>query len=125
MRRQPVCRLRTHHSLFPASTPASLFHSVREPLLLVDSRRVLRAVNAPACDLRERFAQLSERVRQVLDLILDGLPNKLIAREIGLSTRTVESHRSRIYIKPGANSLAQRVRSVMKLEEPAARELTL
>lgn len=75
--------------------------------------------------LRERFAQLSERERQVLDLILAGLPNKLIAREIGLSTRTVESHRSRIYIKLGANSLAQLVRSVIKLEEPAPREATL
>jgi len=75
--------------------------------------------------LRERFAQLSERERQVLDLILDGLPNKLIAREIDLSTRTVESHRSRIYQKLGANSLAQLVRSVMKLEETTAREHSL
>lgn len=75
--------------------------------------------------LRERFAQLSERERQVLDLILDGLPNKLIAREIGLSTRTVESHRSRIYQKLGASSLAQLVRSVMKLEETAPREHSL
>lgn len=75
--------------------------------------------------LRERFSQLSERERQVLDLILDGLPNKLIAREIGLSTRTVESHRSRIYQKLGANSLAQLVRSVMKLEETTPREHSL
>ena len=60
----------------------------------------------------------------MLDLILDGLPNKLIAREIGLSTRTVESHRSRIYLKLGANSLAQLVRSVMKLEEVGTREST-
>lgn len=75
--------------------------------------------------LRERFAQLSERERQVLDLILDGLPNKLIAREIGLSTRTVESHRSRIYLKLGASSLAQLVRSVMKLEDSAPREAAL
>lgn len=69
--------------------------------------------------LRERFSQLSERERQVLDLILDGLPNKLIAREIGLSTRTVESHRSRIYQKLGASSLAQLVRSVIRLEDTA------
>jgi FixJ family two-component response regulator len=75
--------------------------------------------------LRTRFAQLSERERQVLELILDGLPNKLIAREIGLSTRTVESHRSRIYLKLGANSLAQLVRSVMKLEETSPREESL
>lgn len=76
-------------------------------------------------NLRERFGLLSERERQVLELILNGLPNKLIARAIGLSTRTVESHRSRIYIKLGANSLAQLVRSVMKLEEPATGETIL
>lgn len=81
-----------------------------------------RQTESEVVHLRERFAQLSERERQVLDLILDGLPNKLIAREIGLSTRTVESHRSRIYLKLGANSLAQLVRSVMKLEEVTGRE---
>lgn len=81
-----------------------------------------RRASSEVLHLRERFAQLSERERQVLDLILDGLPNKLIAREIGLSTRTVESHRSRIYQKLGANSLAQLVRSVMKLEETSGRE---
>lgn len=67
--------------------------------------------------LRERHAQLSERERQVLALMLEGLPNKLIARQIGLSTRTVESHRSRIYIKLQADSLAQLVRCVVRLEE--------
>lgn len=81
-----------------------------------------RQAESEVVHLRERFAQLSERERQVLDLILGGLPNKLIAREIGLSTRTVESHRSRIYLKLGANSLAQLVRSVMKLEEVTGRE---
>lgn len=84
-----------------------------------------RRAESEVLHLRERFAQLSERERQVLELILDGLPNKLIAREIGLSTRTVESHRSRIYLKLGANSLAQLVRSVMKLEDNTPRELAL
>lgn len=82
-----------------------------------------RRTESEVVNLRERFAQLSDRERQVLELILDGLPNKLIAREIGLSTRTVESHRSRIYLKLGANSLAQLVRSVMKLEEVTSRQL--
>lgn len=81
-----------------------------------------RRAESEIVHLRERFQQLSERERQVLELILEGLPNKLIAREIGLSTRTVESHRSRIYLKLGANSLAQLVRSVMKLEEMSPRE---
>lgn len=67
-------------------------------------------------NLRDRLANLSEREREVLELMLEGLPNKLIARRIDLSTRTVESHRARIFIKLEANSLAQLVRRVVKLE---------
>lgn len=72
--------------------------------------------------LREKLAQLSERERQVLDLMLDGLPNKLIAREIGLSTRTVESHRSRIYSKLEADSLAQLIRCVVRVEDAVGKD---
>lgn len=72
-------------------------------------------------NLRDRLANLSEREREVLELMLEGLPNKLIARRIDLSTRTVESHRARIFIKLEADSLAQLVRRVVKLEsDPVA-----
>ncbi|MDQ8037536.1 MAG: response regulator [Pedobacter sp.] len=67
-------------------------------------------------DLRGKLAQLSDREKEVLALMLEGLPNKLIARQIDLSTRTVESHRARIFIKLEADSLAQLVRRVVKLE---------
>lgn len=100
----------------------ALMDGIRKAIAL-DIRQ--RRAASEVTHLRERFSQLSERERQVLDLILDGLPNKLIAREIGLSTRTVESHRSRIYQKLGANSLAQLVRSVMKLEESGNREASM
>lgn len=68
-------------------------------------------------DLREKLAQLSEREQQVLELMLEGLPNKLIARKIDLSTRTVESHRARIFIKLRADSLAELVRRMVRLED--------
>lgn len=72
-------------------------------------------------DLRDRLENLSEREREVLELMLEGIPNKLIARRIDLSTRTVESHRARIFIKLQADSLAQLVRRVVKLEgDPAS-----
>lgn len=67
-------------------------------------------------NLRDKLAQLSDREKEVLALMLEGLPNKLIARQIDLSTRTVESHRARIFIKLEADSLAQLVRRVVKLE---------
>lgn len=45
------------------------------------------------------FARLSERERDVLALAINGVPNKEIARTLGISHRTVEVHRSRILLK--------------------------
>ena len=57
-----------------------------------------------------RFATLTERQRQIIDLILAGEPNKNIAYSLGLSQRTVESHRAAIMRKTGARSFAALVR---------------
>ncbi|MGR4870817.1 response regulator transcription factor [Variovorax sp. LARHSF232] len=59
---------------------------------------------------RGRFAQLSEREREVLAHIVRGLSNKEIARVLGLSPRTVESHRANIFAKLECASLAQLIR---------------
>lgn len=62
-------------------------------------------------EARERHAQLSEREREVLGLIVAGLTNKEIARALGgLSPRTVETHRANLFAKLGAESLAQLIR---------------
>ena len=58
----------------------------------------------------ERFAQLSEREREVLGLIVEGLTNKEIGRALGLSPRTVETHRANLFAKLQAPSLAQLIR---------------
>jgi two-component system response regulator FixJ len=60
--------------------------------------------------IRVRLASLTSREREVLELIVRGLANKVMAAELGLSPRTVELHRSRVMEKMGANSLAQLVR---------------
>ena len=91
----------------------ALIASVRKGVLQ-DIRR--QRTQTEVADLRDKLSQLSEREQEVLELMLEGLPNKLIARRIDLSTRTVESHRARIFTKLGANSLAQLVRQVVKLE---------
>lgn len=57
-----------------------------------------------------RLATLTERQRQIMDLILHGEPNKCIANKLGLSQRTVESHRAAIMKKAGAKSFAALVR---------------
>ncbi|MEO7391435.1 MAG: response regulator [Ramlibacter sp.] len=59
---------------------------------------------------RERYSQLSEREREVLGLIVAGLTNKDIGRALGLSPRTVETHRANLFAKLGAESLAQLIR---------------
>ncbi|MDO9436249.1 response regulator transcription factor [Hydrogenophaga sp.] len=59
---------------------------------------------------RERYAQLSEREREVLGLIVEGLTNKEIGRALGLSPRTVETHRANLFAKLQAPSLAQLIR---------------
>ena len=66
---------------------------------------------------RERYAQLSEREREVLGLIVEGLTNKEIGRALVLSPRTVETHRANLFDKLAADSLAQLIRRYAALVE--------
>ncbi|HEX5388658.1 MAG TPA: response regulator [Burkholderiaceae bacterium] len=69
---------------------------------------------------RERYAQLSEREREVLGLIIEGLTNKEIGRALTLSPRTVETHRANLFAKLEAESLAQLIRRYAALVEEGA-----
>ncbi len=66
---------------------------------------------------RERYAQLSEREREVLGLIVAGLTNKEIGRALEVSPRTVETHRANLFAKLEAESLAQLIRHYAALAE--------
>lgn len=63
-----------------------------------------------------RLASLSPREREVLDRLVVGKPNKQIARELGLSHRTVEAHRARLMERLGVGSLAEAVRIAVQAE---------
>ena len=74
-------------------------------------------------EARSRIENLSTREREVLDWLAQGSSNKVIARELSISPRTVEIHRANMMNKLGANHAAEAVR--LKLEagfEPANRK---
>jgi len=68
---------------------------------------------------RDRYAQLSEREREVLGLIVAGLTNKEIARALAVSPRTIEVHRARLASQLETDSLAQLVRQYADLADEA------
>jgi len=63
----------------------------------------------------ERYALLTAREKQVLDLLIEGRPSKLIAYDLGISTRTAEHHRSAVMKKMAARSLSHLVRMALGL----------
>ena len=75
----------------------------------VDQDREARRQREEMADLRARYAALTPRERDVLRLVIAGLPNKQIADEIGTSEVTVKVHRGQVMQKLGAKSLADLV----------------
>ncbi len=57
--------------------------------------------------LQQRFAELTERERDVTRLVIEGLPNKLIADQLEISVRTVEVHRARVFDKMEVKSAVE------------------
>jgi two-component system response regulator DctR len=57
--------------------------------------------------LLERQSELTERERDVMRLVLEGLPNKLIADQLQISVRTVEVHRARVFEKMDVRSAVE------------------
>ena len=75
---------------------------------LAESRRRHRNLSADA-DARRGFGKLSPREREVLEMILAGTPNRLVAAALKISEKTVEVHRAHIMEKTGAKSFAELV----------------
>lgn len=70
---------------------------------------------ARRADVLQRFESLTPREKQVLQFVVDGAANKVIAIDLGLSERTVEIHRAKVMEKMDARSVAHLVKLQMSL----------
>ena len=83
--------------------------------------RIARQRRAEVAGLRERYAALTPREREVLPLVVRGLLNKQIAAELGTSEKTIKIHRGRIVQKMKAESLPDLVRMAQALDLPSSK----
>lgn len=81
----------------------------------LDKDSMNRAALGERNDIRRRLETLTPREREVLDLVVHGKANKVIAGDLKLSQRTVEIHRARVMEKMQASSLAHLVRMVLEV----------
>lgn len=90
-----------------------LLAAVRDGL---ERDRVRRVEDAANSVLQSRVAQLTQREREVMDLVVTGITNKEVGSQLGLSEVTVKIHRSRMMQKMEATSVAELVRMADKLK---------
>ncbi len=90
-----------------------LWDSLRTGLTLDQQ---IRRIDDQHQRVRRRLSQLTAKERQVLDLIMEGKANKQIATHLAVSVRTVEARRHQIFKKVGAESVAELVQMIVRLD---------
>jgi FixJ family two-component response regulator len=86
----------------------------------LERSRVALSLEAEMRILRDCYASLSHRERQVMALVVSGLLNKQVGGELGISEITVKAHRGKVMQKMKANSLADLVKMAARLRPAPA-----
>ncbi len=93
---------------------ARLVESIQTATAAGDRQRSRRAARE---ETAARIAELTERQRQVMELVVKGLSSKEIALDLGISPRTVENYRAWVMEKMGASNLADLVRKALLVQD--------
>ena len=100
--------------------PFDAQHLIDRVLMALQRDRDNRSALQKNSLMRQRLESLTSREREVLRLLANGKPNKVMAADLGLQQRTVEIHRSRVMKKMGAPSLAALLRMLVDLDVKVA-----
>ena len=108
----------TGHGDVPMAVSAvknGAFHFLEKPFddaeLLELIAQASSGAQAQRCRAAAKFSTLTQREREVLDLVINGRKNKQIAEELGISVKTVEAHRAHAMEKVGVGSVAELVQA--------------
>lgn len=106
-----------------AAMKAGAFHFVQKPfdaeaLLATVEEALARTekghdIKAEVQEFRDRRALLTQRELEVLGLLIEGLPNKVIAERLGITPRTTEHHRAAVMQKMQARTISHLVRMAL------------
>ncbi|MFZ3572524.1 response regulator transcription factor [Streptomyces sp. BH097] len=91
--------------------PQRLLDILQNALRVAGERYACRAEQR---SLRERITHLSPREREILRQVVEGVPSKVIARQLGISLKTVDAHRARIREKTDADTLGALIGDMMR-----------
>ena len=106
-------RAGAYHFVEKPIDPEALLITVEEALARSD--KILNG-KSEAQEIKSRCALLTQREREVFDLLIEGLPTKLIAERLGITTRTAEHHRAAVLHKMQARTISHLVRMALSLD---------